>query len=234
MDIRGVGYYFILVSATLLGVLPCSGQFLEFGLGSGIITYNGDLNTSFNFSSPSPGGSFICRFNLNNTISTRVGIMVGQISGSDTQAEDILSSTRGERFNTQLGEVSGCVEYYFIDYQTQYDQLKMSPYLFVGAGLFTYATSGKNASSVFEPSIPFGIGLRKLIGRNHATAMGIEFGMRKTFTDNIDNISGGDPNIKNFMYGDRYSNDWFHYLGLSFSFITYPVRCPYRENKVAR
>ena len=227
---RNIGSCFLLTGFLSLTNIPCSAQFLEFGFGGGAITYNGDLNTRFDFSSPSVGGSFLSRFNISNTLSTRLGLLVGQINGNDNRAQDILGTRRSARFSARMGEVSGCVEYYFVDYQSQYDQLRLSPYLFVGAGLFTYSASTTGNALFFEPNIPFGIGLRKLLNKNHTTALGIEFGARKTFTDRLDNISGGQSTVKNFQYGNRYDSDWFHYLGVSFSFITYPVRCRYREH----
>jgi hypothetical protein len=70
------------------------------------------------------------------------------------------------------------------DYQGAWRNLQ--PIGTEGQGMAAYPD--KKPYSLFQVSIPFGIDLRYNFGRKFFT--GIEFGMRKTFTDYLDDVSG--------------------------------------------
>jgi hypothetical protein len=73
--------------------------------------------------------------------------------------------------------------------------------------------------------IPFGVGFKYVL--NPKWYVGIEFGMRKTFFDYLDNISGSDDRIKQgYQFGNPNDNDHYYYLGLSLTRTFYSIPCP--------
>jgi hypothetical protein len=54
-----------------------------------------------------------------------------------------------------------------------------------------------------------------------------EFGIRRTFSDQLDQISEGDLQVKDYQYGNPNDEDWYYYFGISLSFIIYEIPCPF-------
>ena len=71
-------------------------------------------------------------------------------------------------------------------------------------------------------AIPFGVGVKFILGRNWN--LGTEFVARKTFTDYLDGISKG--NMGGKSTGNPLDDDWYYYTGISISYTIYGVNCP--------
>jgi hypothetical protein len=123
-------------------------------------------------------------------------------------------------------EASTVFEYHFLDWKDSKRRLRFTPYLFAGFSLFGLAgNENKNASySNVQTAIPFGGGMKYVL--NPKWYVAAEIGMRKTFFDYLDNISDGDLSQKNYQYGNRYDNDNFFFLGITFTRTFYDIPCP--------
>ncbi|KXK24247.1 MAG: OmpA/MotB domain-containing protein [Bacteroidetes bacterium OLB12] len=60
-------------------------------------------------------------------------------------------------------------------------------------------------------AIPFGVGMKYVLNPKYYLA--VEFGMRKTFFDYLDNISDGDLQYKNYQYGNVFDYDNYFLWG---------------------
>lgn len=166
-------------------------------------------------------------------------------------------------FNKSFQSFGILFEYNFLEYKLGSKIAKFTPYLTVGGGLF-YSRSGNDGTFILEPEvvnviggvnhylpyeaepgfrtdqvdtfspvIPFGMGIKWNL--SDKLALNIEGLLRKTFTDNIDNLvdpkrfknvdAAGDvepgesayDNI--FANSDIHNNDWFSSISLSISYL---------------
>jgi hypothetical protein len=73
-------------------------------------------------------------------------------------------------------------------------------------------------------AIPFGGGIKYVL--NPKYYLSLEFGVRKTFFDYLDNISDGDPSFKNYQYGNKFDYDSYYFLGVTLTRTFYDIPCP--------
>ncbi len=73
-------------------------------------------------------------------------------------------------------------------------------------------------------SIPFGGGVKYVLNPKYYIA--VEFGMRKTFFDYLDNISGGNTSVKNYQYGNPNDYDNYFFTGVTLTYTFYDIPCP--------
>lgn len=202
----------------------------EIGVGVGGFNYSGDLARDFQVSDMRLGGTVFYRRNFNEYLSGKLSLSAGSLSGSDALPYDVLAQQRDTSFQIGVVELSGVIEYYFLNYKENINLLRWSPYFFIGGGvafLGAHEEQVENYSSV-QPVIPLGLGFKYIV--NPVWHIGLEAGIRKTFTDYIDNISGSDLRLKNYAYGNQYSKDWYYFIGLSLSYTFYTIPCPYQFN----
>jgi hypothetical protein len=129
----------------------------------------------------------------------------------------------------RLGQSTpGISGFYFLDYKHPHTNVYFSPYFFAGFGIFRFFGYDDTRGDFgrLQPIIPFGVGIKQLIGKRYAAA--IEFGLRKTFFDYLDSVSDADVTVKNYQYGNPNSNDWYYFTGISVTYILYEIPCRYR------
>ena len=214
----------------ILIVSNARSQYIEFGTGVGVLGYIGDMDRGIYPKDFSLGFDVLFRANHSNVVSTRYSLIVGSLQGNDANFVDILGQKRGVSFKTSIVEVSGVMEYYFLDYKNIHSTIRWSPYLFGGMSLFHIPKEEANFWSNVHLGIPFGIGFKQLIGKKYAAS--VEGGMRKLFTDGIDGVSDGSVYIKNYQYGNPNDDDWYYFIGISFVYIFYNTPCNYEYNPV--
>ena len=198
----------------------------EIGFGLGTFNYTGELSGFYNFKYSKPAATVFYRSNLSKVISFRTRITAGMIGASDDHS-DALSSQRDASFDLFLFEVSGVAEYHFLNWREGKRFVRFSPYFFAGLGLF--GISGNDDPKPAEYSniqgaIPFGAGIKYVY--NPKWYFSLEFGARKTFFDYLDNVSAGDPDQKNYQYGNPNTNDAYYFLGISITRTFYDIPCP--------
>jgi hypothetical protein len=206
------------------------GQKNEIGFGAGAFNYTGDLSRNLYTGNLGPGGTIFYRRNINEAISIRASLTAGILNGDDTPAFDAFAQRRNGSFSRSLVEIAPVIEYHFLDYRKNINILRWTPYFFVGGGVAFLGQTGQEdlQYSNVQVVLPFGLGFKYVVDRKWQ--VGLEAGVRKTFSDYLDDVSGDDLVNKNYSYGNRHDNDWYYFLGLSVSYTFYTIPCPYQFN----
>ncbi len=207
---------------------PVSAQFIEFGGGIGTFSYAGDLSRGYKPLKARFGAHGVYRMNFTEFFSFRTTLAIGSFYGEDDPAIDALGEVRQQSFSTSVVEVSGALEYYFLNFRDKDARTRWSPYLFAGFGLSRLGKveSAPDDFNKIQAVVPFGLGLTHLLGKQFN--LGVELGVRGTFTDHIDGVSDSDQTRKDgFQFGHPNSNDWYFYGGITFTYILYKIPCPF-------
>lgn len=210
---------------SLLGITSSLAQRSEIGFGIGTFNYTGDLVRTYNFKYSKPAATVFYRSNLSKVVSFRAAFTGGKIGASEKPI-DPFAVNRNASFDLFLLEASTVMEYHFLNWRETKRFVRFTPYLFAGLGLFGISGDvNKNAEySNVQASIPFGGGIKYIY--NPKWYFSLEFGIRKTFFDHLDNISAGDPRDKNYQYGNPNDNDNYYFLGITLTRTFYTSPCP--------
>ena len=197
----------------------------EVGFGLGTFNYTGDIVRTYNFKYSKPAGTVFYRSNLSKVVSFRVGVTAGKIGASEVPI-DPFATQRNASFDLFLLEASTVMEYHFLNWRETKRFVRFTPYLFAGLGLFGISGDVQKTEeySNVQASIPFGAGVKYIY--NPKWYISLEFGIRKTFFDYLDNISAGDPRDKNYQYGNPNDNDNYYFLGITLTRTFYNIPCP--------
>ena len=230
----------------------------DLGILGGVTYYMGDLNPSTPFRMSKPAFGVMYRQNFNSRISVRVHGLFGSVAGADSVSK--ANTERNLNFESKIYEGGVQLEINFFEFFIGSKLHPVSPYIFGGASVFYFKpygnvagqtvalqplhTEGQSSSySSIAFSVPFGIGVKyslsKLIG------VGAEWGMRKTTTDYLDDVSttyylnsgtplptgvtqemafASDPpqtHNAGMQRGNSRNTDWFSFAGVS---ITVKIR----------
>jgi hypothetical protein len=218
---KQTGFVFLF---TLLA-LSVSGQRSEVGFGIGTLTYTGDLVRTFSPVNLKPAGTIFYRNNISKVVSFRTTLTAGNLSASEVPL-DAAANIRNASFNIFLFEAALGFEYHFLDWRDSKRPMRYTPYLFAGFGLFGisgYDTKPVEYSNV-QGTIPFGGGFKYIVNPKHY--LSFEVGIRKTFFDYLDNISGGDQTQKNYQYGNPNDYDNYFFVGFTLTRTFYDIPCP--------
>jgi hypothetical protein len=215
----------LVISFTLFIVFNAVAQKSEIGFGLGTFNYTGDLVRNYDFRFSKPAGTVFYRSNLSSVVSFRAGITAGGLGASEKPI-DAMADARDASFDIFLFEASTVMEYHFLNWRETKRFVRFTPYLFGGLALFGIAGNAEKTAeySNVQASIPFGGGVKYVL--NPKWYLSLEFGIRKTWTDYLDNVSGGDLRYKNFQYGNPNDNDAYYFLGISLTRTFYSIPCP--------
>lgn len=219
-------FFFLFSISTLVGHAQLS-QKTEVGGGIGGWCYSGDIVRNYNPLTSKPAVTVFYRRNLSKAGSFKAGLTFGKIGARDNRKPiDKFAAKRDQSFNLTLMEFSGTYEYHFINWRDDIRRNRLTPYLFGGGGLFVF--SGNKAKpteySNVQVCIPFGGGIKYVL--NPKWYVSLEFGVRKTFFDYLDNISGSDPSYKTYQQGNSFDNDTYYWTGITLSRTFYDIPCP--------
>jgi len=232
-------------------------QDIELGVFGGGSYYLGELNPGkqFLFTSPAFGG--VIRWNFDERWAFKFNGYRGKLSGDDAVSK--ANEMRNLRFTSTLTEISTVIEFNFLPYFTGSNISYFSPYLFVGPAFFIFkptaeyngetislrdiGTEGQSKEerySLYGFAAVFGMGFKYSV--TNRLGLGLEWGLRKSFTDYIDDISTtyyidfdeltsdeigapqmlSDPSsVKHkpeMQRGNSTNNDWYSFAGVT---ITY-------------
>lgn len=257
--------------------LQSYGQYHEIGGMIGTAYYVGDLNPVNHIPTQiSPGGGLIYRYNFNDRVSFKANVLYSRIYGRDSDSKDDWAKNRNLSFRSDIFEVSGQIEVNFLTYEIGDRKRPSSPYLFAGLSVFRFnpqaeyndrwidlqplGTEGQGIEgmdsryNLTQISIPFGIGFKFNIWKNIGGA--VEWGMRRTFTDYLDDVSGvyvkasvledengplsqvladrslvplgPDGTNTGIQRGESNREDWYIFTGvmLTFKIGTPQIKCP--------
>lgn len=237
----------------------------EIGVFLGGSYYIGDLNPLAHFNQfTKPAGGIVFRHNFNPRLAARANAFLGSIEGQDSFSNSPAQHQRNLHFKSIIAELSAQLEFNFLDYQIGEDDQLFSPYVFFGLAGFKFnpqaqinnnwvdlqplGTEGqglpngatKRKYKLVDVSIPFGIGVKANLSKS--IGISIEWGIRKTFTDYLDDVSkryydpailaakrgattaqlsdpsiGTDPNFSNVgrQRGNPTTKDWYTFAGIA-------------------
>lgn len=200
----------------------------------GTTYYLGELNPSKHFVNEiNPAIGLFYRKNTSNRYALRLGANYGKISASDKIANTAFNDFRQLSFSSNLLEGYGILEFNFLPFEIgNYRTSPFSPYVFIGAAVFMVnpdiendgGNSTSSTGSLTTFSIPFGLGFKFDVARNWG--VGIEWGMRKTYTDKIDGLS--QTYFGGYQLSNSQNNDWYSVLGitLNYKILTESDHCP--------
>jgi hypothetical protein len=230
---------------------------MEIGAMGGGMYYIGDLNpgTPFLMTKPAYGG--VARLNLNPRWTVKLIGIHGSIAGDDNISN--ARENRGLKFESKVTDVSATVEFNFFNYITGSTRNFITPYIFGGVGFFFFepmadgyklrdlGTEGQNVGfngrsryQTMQVAFPFGFGFKYSLNKRLGVAL--EWGIRKTLTDYIDDVSTtyylegesinpnepaeilSDPTMSHVPYesrGNASTKDWYTVIGVS---LTYKFR----------
>lgn len=184
----------------------------EIGLAGGTSYYLGDLNkTHFDYSQIA--GGLVIRKNIDRRISYKAELLLLQLRGDDSRKEkDTVAINRQLHFKTPIHELSGQIEFNFLPYETGNPLYTWTPFLFTGVSMFHFNPKAENKNGewvalqplgtegqgttafperkkypLIQFSVPMGGGIK--IAVNDYFNIIVEYGIRKTFTDYIDDVS---------------------------------------------
>lgn len=245
--------YFFLLSLLIFLSGRLEAQQLEGGVYAGLSGYQGDLNQGMMFHKISPGAGLLFRVSHTPRLSTRAHAIYSVLRGSDRNTEQTHSNIMEHpaypdvyyEFETGMIEIGLQGELNLLPYNPRDWLTPLAPYLFLGAGGLFFDPSPMVLSDSGNQRRPAegvhrhpdddpgylnltfmalaGGGIRFQL--NTRLSAGMEFGLRFTGTDYLDEVSHkGDPG-KN----DRYAFTGFI---LTYEFDYYRSRgsgrgCPY-------
>jgi hypothetical protein len=243
---------------------------LEVGVFGGGSFYMGDLNPGKPFLQSDIAYGLIAKYNLSGRWAGRMHIYQGTIAGDDERSG--WYPERGLSFTSGINELAGVMEFNFLPYYNGSMKDYWTPYIFGGLALLYHkpelnerelrdlGTEGQNfpgdlwdntardSYSYFVLSIPFGVGVKYSFS-NHIAAS-LEWGMRKTYNDYLDDVSTtyylnssdiepgdelyddlqySDPNMNHeagMQRGNSKTNDWYSFFGLT---LTYNINLTNRN-----
>lgn len=197
------------------------------GGGVGMTGYLGDANSANLWSHPGFDGMLLFRYLRSPRIAFKTGLYAGSLSGNSADMDDVFPDGANFSFSTTFFELSEMFEFNFFSYGIgeKYRKLKRwSPYITAGLGATLWMTDGYTGAAF---TIPFGIGAKYKI--NERLNLGLEFLMKKTFSDRLDGTLLSDPHAITSAFVKN--TDWYSTLSLtlSYEFSKRCATCNYKE-----
>ncbi len=174
--------------------------------------YIGDLNKYDHFKNTNLSLGLIYRFHVNSRLELRGSFRYGKVEAYDSESGKADQIARNLSFESSLFEIAGGLEFNYLNYKMGNKDYFFTPYMFIDIGVFkmdpkteyngemvslqTVGTEGQNSELTSKNSylltqlvIPFGIGVKFNLGKR--AALSLEYGIRKTFTDYLDDVGTG-------------------------------------------
>jgi hypothetical protein len=185
----------------------------EVGVFLGGSYYTGDLNPNKHFLQTKFAGGILYRYNITPRWAFKTSAMIGGLEASDAKSK--ANVERNLSFRSYIFDFSTQIEFNFLQYIIGDKKHFISPYIFIGASVFNFnpqaklnsewyslhglGTEGQGSTidgvpkpySLTSIAIPFGLGVK--ISPSRFLSLGLEWGIRKTFTDYIDDVSTSYP-----------------------------------------
>lgn len=176
----------------------------ELGVSGGVSWYNGDLNPDKHFSGDYLNNAFgiSLRKNLSERFALRLQGNYGRLSANDALSGSQFQQNRNLNFSTRLIEVATTFEFNFLEFDALIRRKSFSPFIFIGIAGFHFnpetevegnqyelrplETENKSYSR-YTVSMPFGFGFKWAV--TDRLILSADWGLRKTWTDYIDDVS---------------------------------------------
>jgi hypothetical protein len=191
----------------------------EIGYQIGTGYYIGDLNPDTPLGSRfhlAQGGFY--RHNFNSRVGLRFQIMNGVVEAWDEDSDNAWAQNRNLHFRNKITEFSVSGEINYIDHVLGDPRNRLTGYLTAGMAYFNHDPEGMDSFGNWHPlqplgtegqgwiegvehytlsgfALPFGMGFKVNLGP--AMSFQMEWGMRKTWTDYLDDVSTSYVNESN-------------------------------------
>lgn len=231
----------------------------DIGIWGGSSTTFGDLTEHPKFQAFNPNFGAYFRYNIN----TRVGVRAMFLTGSFAE-EGVIEGVNWQ-FDKSVQDLTLQMEINYLKYILGERKTPFSSYITGGIGIASFPftvtksqiiafnpehpwirgangwNSGKYGGdeidgNVMATTIPFGFGFKYNIGRR--LGVGVEYQMRKIFSDELDNLEDPLAYVNNetevVTYTTEYHNsDWSGYLGVHITYMIYlgKAACPVYDKK---
>ncbi len=212
----------------------------ELGFFLGTAFYMGDLNPYSPINKyVKPALGIVYRRIPNPRFAYKTSFYYGKVSDSDGNSRYLIERLRGLSFVSPVYELSQQLEFNFFPYEIGNPRLYYTtPYTFIGISGFYYSPKSngnklnrlENEGRNYSPlalSLPMGLGFKVDIADR--LGLSFEFGMRRTWTDYLDDVSktyidaavtAANPAGASIgrQRGNARSKDWYTFAGVIISF----------------
>lgn len=251
----------------LLLLVPCvvfGQRKMNLILAGGFSNYSGDLQEKkFTFDQSHFAFGAGLSYQLMPKLQIQGTLRKGKVSGADRFSSRPMNRDRNLSFHSNIWEAALVADYSFFDLNSY----SITPFVFAGGAFFRFNPKavdrdgrvvalrnlstegqgfvrGRNMYRILTLSVPFGAGIRMRVTDN--VHLGYEIGIRKTFTDYLDDVSTtyvdreqllaykgeravsmafrgneikpGEPYpIANTVRGGSRYKDWYYFSGLTLS-----------------
>ena len=206
----------MLMIATLMAAQAQEYRF-EVGGALGMSGYLGDANNANLLKKPGYVAGGLFRYIINSRMALKANLLTAKISGNSANLANTYPDAQTYAFSSQLYDLGAQFEFNFLNYGigSKYLKLKrISPYLTLGVGA-TLATSDGDA---FTLNVPMGVGVKYKLGER--LNIGLEFTMRKAFSDKLDGLK----DLNGITSGFAKNTDWYSFTMISITY-EFSKRC---------
>jgi hypothetical protein len=188
----------------------------DIGLLFGTSYYQGDMNPTTRFYSPSFAAGINYRYNINSHFVIKSELNYLRLSASDADfTNDVFQANlRRGTFQSNVYDLSGQCEFNFLPLKFRKQKISFSPY--VSSGLAGAIVLMSTIDAIPKFVLPFDIGVRISVWRKWS--IGAQWSFRKTFTD--DKFDGVVNPFNSEMTSLFNNNDWYSFAGI---FLTYKI-----------
>ncbi len=222
-------FVFVLLFSTFLST---EAQIHEIGVFAGGNNYIGDIGPT-NYIKPNEYAfGILYKWNRSPRHSWRISYTQGKITSNDLDSDVPSRNGRGYNFENDLKELSLGLEFSFFDFNLHESGFLVTPYVYSGVSYFRY-TELYHLNNHYQEdekrqsfAIPMVLGVKARIAERFV--LGIESGVRYTFTDNLDGSNPKNDNFAHLKFGNFNSKDWYVFTGLTltYTFGNKPCYCP--------
>ena len=243
----------------------------EIGFIAGGSSYLGDLNQFAFYRNTHLSGGLIYRYNIHSRTAFRTTFSYGKVSADDADSKLTLNQERNLNFESTIWELAAGVEFNYFPFQIGHRRYRGTGYLFAELAGFRMnpktefngdmvalqelgtegqgtSLSSKSKYNMFQISMPIGVGARISLG--DFGSLGLEVGLRKTFTDYLDDVGSNyyvdydallaengpiaaelsnRSGSRTGRRGNSATKDWYLMSGVTLTFnLGKPTSCPDR------
>jgi opacity protein-like surface antigen len=223
----------LLLALAFITASLCSAQKkTDLGIFAGTSYYMGDINMERHFYAPSFAAGPIIRYNFNPRYSLRFNAIYGTLRGQDKDFSNEFQQLRDHSFNTTYLDAGLDFEFNFFSYKIYQRKDIWSPYIAGGMGYNRVLSSSFSApEGTLYPAVDatknnvilfYGGGFKLTLSRK--VAVGVEWTIRKTFSDRFDRLENPGQEFNTFFH----NKDWYSLVGLfvTYKFWEYMEDCP--------
>ncbi len=188
----------------------------EVGISFGAANYYGDLNDHFGYKGIGPSAGFFVRQNIGTRFAFKTSFNYMKVGYKDAYSSRSFNQNRNLSFESDIFDITGQFEFNFLNYikNIYYEDegSPFTPYLSMGLGVFFFNPqaeykgkmydlqalgtegqldeyyTGNSRYKLYNFALVYGGGFKYQATKN--IVLGIDFSIRRTFTDYLDDVSG--------------------------------------------